>query len=156
MARKKTQEKKEVNAYKVRIYYDPLFQAVEDLYKSGQFESRNDLLNRAIENGIAELYREYGIDYETREPVVPPLVEEVKSTLEEVRQKQRTLERLTNDVFVMMSVLETMITTMYNIEAAKLKGKKVDGALMDTGYYSELPKSFQEVKDALIRRLDRK
>ena len=56
----------------------------------------------------------------------------------------------------MLNVLETMITTLYNIEHARIRGEQVSTELMDVGYYAQLPADFQAVKDELINRMNKK
>ena len=66
------------------------------------------------------------------------------------------MELTINDLFVTMNVLEIMSATLYNVEVAKNSGETVSAELMDSGYFSNLPERYQEIKDKLIRRLERK
>ena len=56
----------------------------------------------------------------------------------------------------MMSVIEMLVTTLYNNEAMKLKGEEVNIELMESGFMAQLPENIQQVKDAITKRLSRK
>ena len=150
---KKTQDKKK-NMFSVRIYDDDVLTSVYELWETRQFDSLNDLLGRAVAIGIEEIYAEFGKRKALSSPITPEVPDERK--IDEAIKRLRDMELTLNDTFVMMSVIETMTTTLYNIEAAKTRGGEISAELMDSGFFAELPNSYQEVKDQLIRRIEQK
>ena len=150
---KTTQDKKR-NMFSVRIYDNDVLTSVYELFATKQFDSMNDLLSRSVAIGIEKIYAEFGTRKALSAPVVPAVPDERK--LDEALKRLRDMELTLNDTFVMMSVIETMTTTLYNIEAAKTRGDEISPELMDSGFFAELPKSYQEVKDQLISRIEQR
>lgn len=142
------------NSFMLRIYDNEVLTSVYELIETKQFESMNDLLGRAVAIGIEKIYAEFGKRKALSSPVTPTVPDERK--IDEAIKRLRDMELTVNDIFVMMSVIETMTTTIYNVEAARAKGDVVSAELMDSGFFAELPKSYQEVKDQLIRRIEQK
>lgn len=149
----KTQDKKR-NSFWLRVYDNDVLTSIYELIDTKQFDSMNDLLGRAVAIGIEKIYAEFGKRKALSSPIAPAVPDDRK--IDEAIKRLREMELTVNDVFVMMSIIETMTTTLYNIEAAKSKGEPVSAELMDSGFFAELPKSFQEVKDTLIRRMEQK
>ena len=54
---KKTQDKRK-NAFWLRVYDDETLQSIYELFDTKQFDSMNDLLNRAVSAGIEKIYLE--------------------------------------------------------------------------------------------------
>lgn len=152
MVNKKEDRKK--NSFFVRIYDDDLLTSIIELNNTGQFSSTNELLTQALAIGIEKIYLTFGKKKSLStsiEPTVP-----TTQKIDELLYRVENMELTSNDLFVMMSVLEVMITTLYNVEAAKSDGEAVSAELMDSGYYSALPVRYQEIKDKLIKRIERK
>ena len=61
-----------------------------------------------------------------------------------------------DDVLVLMSMVEMLASTLYNVELARTKGEAVSEDLLESGYFSSLPEQLQEIKDRLIARMDQK
>lgn len=142
------------NSFFVRIYDDDLLTSIYELEKTGQFKSMNDLLCQALAIGIEKMYLTYGKKKslgDMREPTISSV-----QKIDELLYRVQNMELTSNDLFVMMSVLEVMITTLYNVEAAKSSGEPISAELMDSGYFSALPERYQEIKDKLIIRIERK
>lgn len=150
---KKTQDKK-VNAFRVRIYDNDVLTSVYELWETKQFDSMNDLLGRAVAIGIEEIYAEFGKRKALSSPVTPDVPDERK--IDELLKRQRDMELMQTDTYVMMSVIETMTTTLYNVVAAKVNGEAVSAEQMDSGFFSLLPERYQYIKDQLIRRIEQK
>lgn len=142
------------NSFKLRIYDDDLLTSLNELYKTGQFESMNDLLNRGLSIGIEKLYLEFGKRKALADPIEPSpnISAQLNSLLARHKENSLTLD----DIFVMMSCIETMIATLYNIEIAHTRKEPVNIELIESGYLSTLPTSLKAVKDQMIKRMERK
>lgn len=142
------------NAFYVRIYDDDVLTGVYELFATKQFDSMNDLLCKALSIGIDKMYLAYG-KKRALSSVGDPSVPETEKT-EEILRRLKNMEMTINDLFVMLSVIENMETTLYNVEAAKSSGEAVSAELMDSGYFSALPERYQAIKDKLIARIEKK
>lgn len=151
---KKTQDKKK-NSFYVRIYDDDVLTSIYELSKTKQFSSMNDLLCQALSIGIEKIYLSYGkkkaLRSDASEPIMP-----ATEKIDEMLSRLKNMELTVNDLFVMLSVIEMMNTTLYNVEAAKSNGEAISSELMDNGYFSTLPMRYQTVKDKLINRIEKK
>lgn len=150
---KKTQDKKK-NSFYVRIYDDDLLTSIYELNDTRQFDSMNELLCKAVAIGVEKIYLAYG-KKKALSSAVEPSVPEAEKT-EEILRRLKHMELTVNDLFVMLSVIENMETTLYNVEAAKSNGEAVSAELMDSGYFSSLPERYQAIKDKLISRIEKK
>ena len=147
-------DKKKNNAFYIRVYDDDILTSLYELFDTKQVDSMNDLMNKAISIGIEQIYLTFGKRRaltSSIEPVIPNT-----ETTKEVLHRLKDMELTTNDLFVILNVLEVMITTLYNVEVAKNNGESVSAELMDSGYYSTLPEQYQSIKDTLIRRIEKK
>lgn len=145
---------KKKNTFYVRIYDDDILTSVYELFETKQFASMNDLMNKALALGIEKIYLTYGKRRALSSAIEPETP--ASESLEKVSQQLRNMELTINDLFVMMNVLEIMSATLYNVEVAKNSGEAVSAELMDSGYFSTLPERYQEIKDKLIRRMEKK
>lgn len=142
------------NQFPLRIYHEDVLITLEELYATNQFESMNDLLNRAVKIGAEEIYKSFGKRGALGESELAG--ENLKSILDELSHHERRTSLTVDDIFVMLNVLETMVSSLYNIENARIRGEQVSAELMDVGFYAQLPKDFQLVKDELIRHMNKK
>ena len=150
---KRTQDKQK-NAFFVRIYDDETLQSIYELFGTKQFDSMNDLLNRAVRAGIEQIYLDYGkrrVLPFTGEPTEQPNVR-----LEAIEKKLKEMSLSLDDVLVLMSMVEMLTSTLYNVETARVKGEPVDAELIESGYFSTLPEQLQGIKDKLIERMQKK
>ncbi len=145
---------KSKNTFTVRVYNEDLFIALNELMATNQFESRNDLLNRALKIGIEKMYIDFGKRRALAQDSPPAIPVNVKLDDIERRVKQNSIT--VDDLFVMMSMIETLTTTIYNLERTKAQGDPVSAELMDSGFYATLPPEYQAVKDELIKKMSRK
>lgn len=147
-------DKKKNNAFYVRVYDDDILTSLYELFDTKQFDSMNDLMNKALSIGIEQIYLTFGKRRaltSSIEPVIPNT-----ENSKEILRRLKDMELTTNDLFVILNVLEVMITTLYNVEVAKNNGEPVSAELMDSGYFSTLPERYQGIKDTLIRRIEKK
>lgn len=151
-----SKEKKDVknNSFKVRVYDDDLLTSLNELYQTGQFESMNDLMNRALAIGIEKMYLEFGKRKALSDPIEPD--PNVSAQLGMLMNKIHENSLSLDDIFVMMNCIETMAATLYNIQLAQAKKEPINAELIESGYLSTLPASMQAVKNQMIKRLDRK
>lgn len=145
---------KKNNSFHLRIYDDDLLTSIYELNDTGQFDSMNELLCKAVAIGVEKIYLAYG-KKKALSLAVEPSVPETEKT-EEILRRLKHMELTVNDLFVMLSVIENMETTLYNVEAAKSSGEAVSAELMDSGYFSSLPERYQAIKDKLIARIEKK
>ena len=142
------------NSYKVRVYDEDLLTSLNELYQTGQFDSMNDLMNRALAIGVQKMYLEFG-----KRKALPNSSEPIPNVSAELgklmyKLKENSLEL--DDILVVMNCIETMVATLYNIQLAQVKKEPVSTELIESGYLTTLPASMQAVKDQMIRRLDRR
>lgn len=150
---KKTQDKRK-NAFWLRVYDDETLQSIYELFDTKQFDSMNDLLNRAVSAGIEKIYLEYG-----KRRVLPfagEPTEQPNVRLEAIEKKLKEMSLSLDDVLVLMSMVEMLTSTLYNVTVARSKGEPVDATLIESGYFSTLPEQLQEIKDRLIERMEKK
>ena len=149
----KTQENYK-NAFWLRVYDVETLKSIYELYDTKQFESMNDLLNRAVRAGIEKMYIDYGKRGALKAPTAVPVQDSQK--LDEIEKKLKEMSYPLDDVLVLMSMVEMITSTLYNIEVARLKGEAVSADLLESGYFSALPANLQEIKDRLIARMEKK
>lgn len=147
-------DKKKNNAFYVRVYDDDILTSLYELFDTKQFDSMNDLMNKALSIGVEQIYLTFG-KQRALTSSIEPVIPNTENT-NEVLRRLKDMELTTNDLFVILNVLEVMITTLYNVEVAKHNGEPVSGELMDSGYFSTLPERYQSIKDTLIRRIEKK
>jgi len=150
---KRTQDKQK-NAFFVRIYDDETLQSVYELFGTKQFDSMNDLLNQALRVGIEKIYLDYG--KRRALPFAGAPTEQPNVRLEAIEKKLKEMSVSLDDVLVLMSMVEMLTSTLYNIETSRVKGEPVDAELIESGYFSTLPEQLQGIKDKLIERMEKK
>ncbi len=143
-----------INAFKVSVYDDKLINKIKELYKIGQYESVNDLLNRALAIGIEKMYAEFGKPKTFANPIESNSNSSAQFGILMNNIYENSLTQ--DDLFVIMNCVEAMVATLYNIQLAQIKKDTVSIELIESGYLSTLPPSMQAVKNQMIRRLERK
>ena len=143
----KTQKKK--NSFHIRVYDDDVLTSVYELFGTGEFPTMNELFNKALAVGIEEIYKKYG-----KRKALAPEIQPANDFrgVDELLRRVKSTEMTVDDVFVMMSVLEMLATTLFNVERARAAGEPVSVELLDSGYFSTLPENLQAVKNELINR----
>ena len=142
------------NSFKIRVYDDDLLTSINELHLTGQFESMNDLMNRALAIGIEKMYLEFG-----KRRALPDMADPNPNVSAQLVMMANNIHENSlnlDDIFVMMNCIETMVATLYNIQLAQVKKEPVSTELIESGYLTTLPASMQAVKDQMIRRLDRR
>lgn len=156
MKKKKTQETLK-NAFWLRVYDVETIKSIHELFDTKQFDSMNDLLNRAVRVGIEKLYLDFGkrrkLQAKTEGGEAGPKLD---VRFESVDRRLKEMSLSIDDVLVLMSMLEMLTSTLYNVELARIKGERLTPDLIDSGYFSTLPPAMQEIKDKLIARMNTK
>lgn len=146
-------QKKFKNSFHLRIYDLETLKSVNELIQTGTFDSANDLLNRAVQLGIEQIYLEYG---KKKALAPPPTINEPDSSkLDTAVHILRENEVLTQDIFIMMNVIESLSATVLNVMRASNNGEEITDKLIESGYYSELPPYYLEIKEQLTKRYTR-
>lgn len=146
-----TKNETKKNNFHVRVYDEEILTSIYELVGTGSFESMNDLLNRALGKGIEEIYKIYG---KRKSLGTVPMPE--NNVSEELLKRFKHTEMTLDDVFVLMSVLEMLVTSLYNVQRALIAGEAISAELLDSGYFAELPRNLKEIKDELISRKAKK
>lgn len=153
MSKEKKPEKIK-NSFYLRLYDTELCKSIEELMQTKRFESCNDLLGYAVSIGIEKIYLEYGKKRALPKPqdaVTPP-----DERLNEIAHQLAEIKVQLEDVFIISNSQEVLTATLYNVLHAKANGEAVSAELMDSGFFSNLPAFFLEIKDKLIERAKRK
>jgi len=142
----KTQDRKN-NSFHVRVYDDDLLTSIYEMAALKEFSSMNELMSEALRIGIEKMYIERG--KRKRFPTSSTSLASSEEILSKVKAANVTLD----DVFVMMTCVEMLMSTLYNVELSKQKGEQISSELMESGYLSDLPEHIKRVKDSLVKRL---
>lgn len=147
---KKTETRK--NEFKLRIYDEDTLINLEELQKTGQYDSMNELLNKVIEKGAAAMLVSLGKRGVLSDDSNMP----EGATLLEIKNMLRSVAITVDDIFVIMNIVETLGAIQFNIESAKLNNEPISEELLQSGAFSDLPDWLQEIKDIIIRSKHRK
>lgn len=148
----KAQDKKN-NSFRIRVYDDDLLTSLYELAELKEFASMNELICTALSIGIQKMYVERG----KRKLLAKDVIEEsTDSKLNELIKSSKANMKTLDDVFVMLNVVEMLMSTLYNVELCERKGESVSSEMIESGYLSELPRNIQRVKDSLIKRFTKK
>lgn len=149
---KKGTTQKKTNSFHIRVYDDDVLTSIYELFSTKEFPTMNDLLNRALAVGIEEIYKKYG-----KRKALAAETEPMRDLrgVDELLRRVKSTEMTVDDLFVMMSIIELLATTLFNAQRARTAGEPVSVELLDSGYFSTLPENLQAVKDELIRRREK-
>lgn len=132
------------NAFTLRITDAKTLSIFDDLLATKAFESKNVLANKIIAFGIKDFAAMYMLPgYKSKQPTAVAPARDSK-TLKQVKAT-------TDDVHVMLMIVERMLATLYNTKALELQGEKVSFEEYNTGMLSDLPTDYEEMKDEIIR-----
>lgn len=150
-------EKTQKNYYHIRLYDAETVKSIDELIKTGDFSSVNELLGKAIAIGIEKIYIEYGkrkrLELATMPtPEVPDVVK-----LEKIQQGLENLRVLDEDLYILMNTIKALSASVFNILRANVKGEPLNTELLDNyGYMATMPDSYVEMEDKLQSRFNRK
>lgn len=142
------------NSFHIRVYDLEIAKSIEELMKTGDFDTANELLGKAVAIGIEKIYLEYGKHKRLTKLESPEIPEGKRLDKIEVKlEKQRIMQE---DMFILMNSIEAIVASILNVQRAEVNGEAVSGELIDSGYLSKLPPAYLEIKDNLVARFNRK
>lgn len=148
-------EEKNKNYYHVRIYDLEVVKSIEELMKTGNFSTANELLGKAIAIGIEKIYLEYGKHKRLSSPIELP-EQSNGQRMDDLDHKMKQVRLLQEDTFVLLNSVEGLVASVYNILSANIKGEAISAELLDSGYLAQLPEPYKDTKHKLVERFDRK
>ncbi len=119
----------------------------DELLATKSFQSKNVLVNKIIASGIEDFAQRY---LPNREPVQPKSVMPAHFTGKDSRDLKQ-MKGAVEDMHVMTMILERLIATLHNTKLLELEGKKVSAEEFANGMLADLPESYQEMKDQIIK-----
>lgn len=147
--------KTQKNRYDVRITNLDLLNSIERLYATKKFDSKNQMLNEILERGIGSLMAEYGRRKTFSEPITANSTETI-SILKEINERIKYQQLSMDDIFVMMSTLESLCSILVNVKTSELNNEPVNSTLIEAGYMSDLPEYLQDVKREVANRISKR
>lgn len=151
------QKKKEnlnTNRYPLRIADQDIIKWIDEIAKTNVFRSKNEILNHALRLSIPIIYKD--VFDRNRVPgrsLVQNLDESDKTfPVELLEKKIKEMSFTTDEMFVVLNIIEYLITNLFNIELAKINGQSISDAEIRNGLLSNLPANLQRVKDEMINR----
>lgn len=135
------------NNFLVRIQDDDILSYIYDLLNSGIFASQNELLNRCLEAGVPEVYKEQFQRYPKGCARDGETIEEQK-TQKELKELRLTVDEL----FVLMNISESLLATLYNTKLKEIEGESITSEMFDSGLLADLPPVLAEAKQELVKR----
>lgn len=140
------------NTFLVRVYDEDVLTSIYELVSTNAFDSMNDLLNRALERGVNEIYKAYG----KARALKPVVVEQARADIKQLEKRLASIALTVDDVFVLLSTIEMLTATSFNVQMAHIKGETVSDALVEQGYLSDVPKFIQQVRDNIIANMEQR
>ncbi len=113
-----------------------------DLFNTGIWESRNVLANKILAHGIQSFGQRY---------LGGSAVTIVKNKTVDSNRDLKQIRATTDDMHVILTILERLVACLYNVKVAEITGEKVSPEEMTSGLLAELPDEFQTMKDEIIR-----
>lgn len=136
------------NRFLIRINDDDTLTYFYDLLNSGLFSSQNELLNRCLERGVPEIYKEYFKNYPKGFERASALEMEEVRTQKELKELRLTVDEL----FVMMNILESLVATIYNAQLKAIDGEPITVDMFESGLLADLPEYLASVKNEMVMR----
>ena len=150
-------QKQQRNDFRVRLYDAETVKSIDELIKTGDFSSVNELLGRAIAIGVEKIYVEYGkrkrLELATMPtPEVPDVIK-----LEKIQRELDNLRVLEEDMYILMNSIKALTASNYNILCANIRGEPLNAELLDDyGFMATMPDSYREIEDKLQTRFERR
>ena len=143
------------NSFHLRVKDAEVLKSLNELFATGKFESMNDLLNQAVGIGLEKIYLEFGKRKALAQPLQLPEVPDSQK-LDDLDHKLNQMRLLEEDIFILLNSVEGLVASVYNVQRAGVKGEAITEELIDSGHLASLPQSYQEIKDRLTERLNRR
>lgn len=138
----KKNEEKAKNRVSLRVENLEMLEMLDSLEAKGAYRSKNEILNRAVEIGLPVLYNAIFSkkQMKTQEKNDVDGAKDVAAIKNIVVQQSITL-----------NMLEYLLATLYNIEAARAEGVEVTREFLESGCLEQLPANLAEVKKEMTR-----
>jgi hypothetical protein len=145
------------NAFTVRLKNNAVLSALKELFGTRIYGTVGELINRCIEVGADNLYRKlYNGNLYESEGIPAASPSSTPQSAEDIRHALREIKNTTDDVFVVLNLLEYMLTTLYNVTAAKVAGTPVSEDMMRTGLLAAMPEEIEGIKREIVAQYSRK
>lgn len=158
MIKKGVEMSKEIDVktikHTVRIYDDELLTYIDELYNTGNFPSKNAVINKSIEFGIPLLYKEL-LGKKLKENGALD-TNQRKENEEMISKMLREIRLTTDDIFIVLNIIEYLTTTIFNMELSKLTNISITDDQVRAGLLSDLPDNLQKVKNEVVNRHNKK
>lgn len=149
------QPKKMKNSFHLRIYDLEVLKSLNELFATGNYESMNEFLNYALSIGVEKIYLELGKrKLLTQDREIPELPDSKK--LERLISLSERHKIMLEDTMILMNSVEGLVASVYAVQRAEVSGEPMSTELMDSAYLTKLPPAYQDIKDNLEQRFNRK
>lgn len=148
-------EKEYPNSFHLRVKDAEVLKSLNELFATKKFESMNDLLNRALSIGIEKIYLDFGKRKALAQPMDAIECSD-RQKLDDLEHRLKQMQLLEEDMFILLNSLEGLVATNLNILVANVKGEALSEELIESGHLAKLPTAYQNIKDGLIDRLNKK
>lgn len=130
------------NHLSIRIQRSDVLDMMDALCaKNGAYKSKNELINRALELAIPELYNAYFAKKVA--PITMPSQSEVPKTL---AKDVAALKNMLSQQSIELNMIEYLCAFLYNVVAAKAEGIEITKEFIESGVFEQLPANLEEVK----------
>ena len=137
-------------AFLVRIYDIPTLDNLDALMASGNFDSYNALLGKTVQIGAETLLGSMNKAKALADAAAAEAQKDSAAQLAAIEKRVKDAARQSDELFIITSLIQTMVTTLYNVEIAHIHGEEVSAELMDSGYFSDLPEMLQQVYKEML------
>lgn len=114
--------------------------------KNGAYKSKNELINRALEFAIPELYNAY-----FAQKVAPIVMTSQGEVPKKLAKDVAALKNMLSQQSIEINMLEYLCAFLYNVEAAKAEGIEITKEFIESGVLEQLPANLEEVKRELTQ-----
>lgn len=122
----------ETNIFKLETLNKETQVLFERIFATKLFASRMELVDKVFESGVRCLAEKY-------------LSEDKLRNEKELSRVRHIIE----DSHVNLTILERLVTSLYNIKLAELLGKKISSEEVSNGLYAELPIELKQMQDEM-------
>ncbi len=154
--KKDDSQKKHKNDFRVRLYDVEVVKSIEELMGTGDFESANELLGKAVAIGIEKIYLEYGKRKRLAQ-AIPNLEMPEPVRLDRIEHELGKVRVLEEDMYILMNSIKAVVASIYNVHRANVKGEALNEEILNNySLMAELPEAYREIEDNLFKRFNRR
>lgn len=123
----------------------------DELIATKVFASKNALLNKCLNIGVAEIHSQvFGKGGTHNAKIGKNGLVITNQTDERLSKELRQIRRTDDEIYISINILEVLVTTLYNMTVEQLEGHSVSAADLESGRLSALPVYLQSIKDELV------